>query len=80
VHLKNLGRRVYLDPWANVNGIAMLSEFMEIRKITMCTTAMGGYGIWRYAAQIKSGQINSGEATVTTNRDIEVVSIIEWRR
>jgi hypothetical protein len=46
----------------------------------MCTTAMGGYGIWRYAAQIKSGQINSGEATVTTNRDIEVVSIIEWRR
>ena len=33
-------------PWANVKGAAMLLEFMKIRKITMCTTAMGGYGIW----------------------------------
>jgi hypothetical protein len=42
----------------------MLFEFMKIRKITMCTTAMGGYMAYgRYAAQI-SGLINSGEATV----------------
>jgi hypothetical protein len=66
--LKDLGRRVYLDPWttwANVKGAAMLFEFMKIRKITMCTTAMGGYMAYgRYAAQIQSGLINSGEATV----------------
>jgi hypothetical protein len=52
-------------PWANVKGAAMLFEFMKIRKITMCTTAMGGYMAYgRYAAQIQSGLINSGEATV----------------